>query len=149
MDDCGTVDGMRIFRTKRSTRRKPVPVPLCPPEIPRELTCDRGCRSGKPATNRLSYGTALYMEFTHAAYADSRPDSLVSLSCSSQKASVKKRVSDLDKESPRWHFDRLVPLLQTHSITRNVTEINRFLATVRVCRDAATLPPRRSTFCFH
>jgi hypothetical protein len=63
---------------------------------------------------------------------------------------VEERVSDLDKESARWQLDRLVLLLQTHSITRNVTEINRFPATVHVCRDAAaTIPPRRSAFCFH
>lgn len=66
-----------------------------------------------------------------------------------RKQVEEERVSDLDKESSRWHFDRLVLLLQTHSITRNVTEINHFLARVRVCRDAATIPPRRSAFCFH
>jgi hypothetical protein len=39
----------------RSTRRKPAPVPLCPPQMPHDLTWTR---TGKPATNRLSYGTA-------------------------------------------------------------------------------------------
>jgi hypothetical protein len=47
------------FKVKRSTRRKPVPVPLYPPQIPHEVTWDTGCRGGKSATNRLSYGTAL------------------------------------------------------------------------------------------
>jgi type IV secretory pathway VirB6-like protein len=32
-DECGTVGGMRIGRGNRSTRRKPAPVPLCPPLI--------------------------------------------------------------------------------------------------------------------
>jgi hypothetical protein len=36
--------------------KKPVPVPLCPPQIPRGPT--RGLRGGRPATNRLSHGTA-------------------------------------------------------------------------------------------
>lgn len=30
-DDCGAVAGMKIGKGRRSTRRKPAPVPLCPP----------------------------------------------------------------------------------------------------------------------
>jgi hypothetical protein len=37
-DACGAVDGMRIGRGNRSTRRKPAPVPLCPPQILHDLT---------------------------------------------------------------------------------------------------------------
>jgi hypothetical protein len=37
-NECGTVDGMRLGRENRSTRRKPAPVPLCPLEIPNDLT---------------------------------------------------------------------------------------------------------------
>jgi hypothetical protein len=40
-DECGAVGGMRIGRGNRSARRKPSPVPLCPPQIPRELTWAR------------------------------------------------------------------------------------------------------------
>jgi hypothetical protein len=40
-DECGAVGGMRIGRKNRSTRRKPAPVPLCPPQIPHDLTWDR------------------------------------------------------------------------------------------------------------
>jgi hypothetical protein len=43
-------------RGNRTTRRKPAPVPLCPPQIPHDL----GRRGGKPATNFLSYDTACY-----------------------------------------------------------------------------------------
>jgi hypothetical protein len=32
---------MRIGRRNRSTRRKPAPVPLCPPQISHDLTWDR------------------------------------------------------------------------------------------------------------
>jgi hypothetical protein len=36
--DCGAVGGMKIVRGNRSTRWKPAPAPLCPPQIPlREL----------------------------------------------------------------------------------------------------------------
>jgi hypothetical protein len=60
-DDCGAIGGMKLGRGNQSTRRKPAPAPLCPPQIPhdqtRAQTPDR-C-SGKPATNRLSYGAAL------------------------------------------------------------------------------------------
>jgi hypothetical protein len=56
--DDGETGGM-IVRGNRSTRRKPAPVPLCPPQNP---TCcpdaNPGRRGGKPATNGLSYGTA-------------------------------------------------------------------------------------------
>jgi hypothetical protein len=51
----GAVGGMRIGRGNRST----TPVPLCPPQIPLDLGSNPGRRGGKPATNRLSYGTAL------------------------------------------------------------------------------------------
>jgi hypothetical protein len=36
-DDCGKVSGM-IGKENRSTRRKPTPVSLCPPQIPHDLT---------------------------------------------------------------------------------------------------------------
>jgi hypothetical protein len=36
-DECGAVGGMRIGRGNESTRRKPAPVPLCPPQIPHDL----------------------------------------------------------------------------------------------------------------
>jgi hypothetical protein len=37
-DDCGAVGDMRIGRENRSIWRKPVPVSLCPPQIPHDLT---------------------------------------------------------------------------------------------------------------
>jgi hypothetical protein len=40
-DECGAVDGIRIGRGSRNTWRKPVPVPLCPPQIPHDLTWAR------------------------------------------------------------------------------------------------------------
>jgi hypothetical protein len=40
-DECGVVCGIRIGRGNRSTRNKPAPVPLCPPQIPYDLTWDR------------------------------------------------------------------------------------------------------------
>jgi hypothetical protein len=57
--DDGEIGGMIIGRGNRGTRRKRAPVPLvnhkhhmlCPDANP-------GRRGGKPATNRLSYGTA-------------------------------------------------------------------------------------------
>jgi hypothetical protein len=36
--DCGAIGGLKIGRDNRNTRRKPAPVPLCPPEIPNDLT---------------------------------------------------------------------------------------------------------------
>jgi hypothetical protein len=54
------VGGMMIGRGNRSTRRKPDPVPLCLSQTPHTLPGrEPGPPLGKPATNRLSYGTAL------------------------------------------------------------------------------------------
>jgi hypothetical protein len=57
-DDCGEADGMYIGRGNRSSRRKPAPAPLL--SITKSHISDPGLnpgrRSGKPATNRLSYG---------------------------------------------------------------------------------------------
>jgi hypothetical protein len=53
--DDGEIGGMMIGRGNRITRRKPAPVPLCSPQTPE---ANPGHRGGKPATNRLSYGTA-------------------------------------------------------------------------------------------
>jgi hypothetical protein len=40
-NECGAVDGMRIGRGNRSTRRTLAPVPLCPPQIPHDLAWAR------------------------------------------------------------------------------------------------------------
>jgi hypothetical protein len=53
IDGSGAFDGMRIGRRNQSTVRKPAPVPFCSPQILHCLTF----RGGKPAINRLSYGT--------------------------------------------------------------------------------------------
>jgi hypothetical protein len=53
--DDGEIGGMMNGRGNWSTGRKPASVPLCPPQTPH---ANPGRRGGKPATNRLSYGTA-------------------------------------------------------------------------------------------
>jgi hypothetical protein len=65
-DESGVVVEMRIGRGNRNTRRKPAPVPLCPPQIPHDLTpgSNPGRRGGRPATNGLSYGTAYLSPYT-------------------------------------------------------------------------------------
>jgi hypothetical protein len=59
-DECGAVGGMRIGRGNRGTQRKPAKVSLFPPH-PKwpDLGSNPVHRVGKPATNRLNYGTAL------------------------------------------------------------------------------------------
>jgi hypothetical protein len=34
--DCGVIGGIKIGRGNQSTRKKPAPVPLCPPQIPHD-----------------------------------------------------------------------------------------------------------------
>jgi hypothetical protein len=45
-DDCGAIGGMKIGRRNRSTRRKPAPAPLSPPQIPHDQTT--GSNPGPP-----------------------------------------------------------------------------------------------------
>jgi hypothetical protein len=51
--DDGEYGGMKIGRRNRSTREKPVPVPLCPPQIPLDQTRDR-TRAAAMGSQRLS-----------------------------------------------------------------------------------------------
>jgi hypothetical protein len=61
----GAISGIKCGRGNRSTRRKPTPAPLCPPQNPtlqtRSRTPDRS--GGKPATNRQSYGATFLVPF--------------------------------------------------------------------------------------
>jgi hypothetical protein len=52
-EDYGAVGGMRIGKGNRSTRRKPAPVPLCPPQIPHDLTWGR-IRGAAVGSQRLT-----------------------------------------------------------------------------------------------
>jgi hypothetical protein len=52
-DDYGAVGGMKIGRGDRSTRRKPAPAPLCPPQIPHGMTWDR-TRAASVVSQRLT-----------------------------------------------------------------------------------------------
>jgi hypothetical protein len=56
-DECGAVGGMRIGRGSRSTRRKPVPVALCPPQIPHYLT---RARTRSPRWEASDFGQTWY-----------------------------------------------------------------------------------------
>jgi hypothetical protein len=71
-DDCGEIGGMNIGRGKRSTRRKPTPTATLPTTNPTwsDPGLNPGRRGVKPATNRLSYGTASRSPyFTHQVIA--------------------------------------------------------------------------------
>jgi hypothetical protein len=58
-DECGAMGGM-LVRGNLSTRRRPATVPLCPPQIPHGRGSNSDRCGGKPASNRLSYGTAKF-----------------------------------------------------------------------------------------
>jgi hypothetical protein len=51
--DCGAIGGMKIGRGNRSTGRKHAPVPLCPPQIPHDLTQAR-TRAAAVGSQRLT-----------------------------------------------------------------------------------------------
>jgi hypothetical protein len=55
-DVCGATSGMRIGRGHRSTWRKTAPVPLCPPQIPHDLTRAR-TRAAAVKSRRLTAST--------------------------------------------------------------------------------------------
>jgi hypothetical protein len=50
--DDGEFGGMKIGRENRSTRRKPAPAPLCPPQIPLDQTQAR-TRAAAVGSQRL------------------------------------------------------------------------------------------------
>jgi hypothetical protein len=52
-NDCGAVGGMKIGRGNRSTRRKPTPAPLYPPQIPHDQTRAR-TRAAAVGSQRLT-----------------------------------------------------------------------------------------------
>jgi hypothetical protein len=52
-DECGAVGGMRIGTGNRSTLIKLTPAPLCPPQIPHDLTWDR-TRAAAVGSQRLT-----------------------------------------------------------------------------------------------
>jgi hypothetical protein len=59
MDECGTIGGI-IGRGIRSTRRRPAPVPFVNHKSHTIWPCSNPGRRGRtPATNSLSYGTAV------------------------------------------------------------------------------------------
>jgi hypothetical protein len=79
--DNGETGGM-IGRGNRSTRRKPAPVPLCPPQTPhaaRTQTQAAMVGGGKPASNRLSYGTASHYYYYHQCRGEMRQTVTVKL----------------------------------------------------------------------
>jgi hypothetical protein len=51
--DCGAIGGMKIGRENLSTRRKPAPAPLCPPQIPLDQILDR-TRAAAVGSQRLT-----------------------------------------------------------------------------------------------
>jgi hypothetical protein len=71
----GAIGGMKFGRGNRSTRRKPTPAPLCPPQIPHDETRARtpGRRGGKPASLFLTYSLCV-LDRT-LCYANSRDKS--------------------------------------------------------------------------
>jgi hypothetical protein len=95
---------MRIGRGNRSTRRKPAPMPLCPPQIPHDLGSNPGRRGGKPATNRLSYGTAVINMWHHMQQKSTnrRPRTIMRVVLSWQVASICSRSRPTDDLEPLW-----------------------------------------------
>jgi hypothetical protein len=58
--DDGEIGGMMIGKGNRSTRRKPAPVPLCPPQTPHAVrTRTRDAAAGSQRLTRLCYSTTL------------------------------------------------------------------------------------------
>jgi hypothetical protein len=68
IDEYGAVDGMRIGRGNRSTRRKPAPVSTTNPTSP-DLGSNTGRRSGEQVPNHLIHGMApIGAEFLYLPY---------------------------------------------------------------------------------
>jgi hypothetical protein len=75
------------WQGNRSTRRKPAPVLLCSPQMPHDLGSNPDHRGGKPATNRLSYGTVdcSFHRLFHVIVSVWRNDTLINWECFSKR----------------------------------------------------------------
>jgi hypothetical protein len=51
--DCGAIGGTKIGRGNRNSRRKPASLPLCPPQVPHNLTWAR-TRAAAIGSRRLT-----------------------------------------------------------------------------------------------
>jgi hypothetical protein len=67
--ECGAVGGMIIGRGNLSARKKPSPVPLCPPQIPYDLTWDR-TRAAAVGNRRLTAWAMARTEFDETTALD-------------------------------------------------------------------------------
>jgi hypothetical protein len=56
INEYGAVGGMGIGKENQSTWRKPAPVPLCPPQIPRDLESNFSHQGRKMETNHTRCG---------------------------------------------------------------------------------------------
>jgi hypothetical protein len=62
--DNGEIGGMMIGKGNQSTRRKPAPVPLYPPQTPHAArTRTQASGVGSQPLNNLSYGTAKWEKY--------------------------------------------------------------------------------------
>jgi hypothetical protein len=66
-DDCGAISGMKIGKGIRSTRRKPAPAPLCPPQIPHDQTRAR-TRADAVGSQRLTACAMVRPSFPFLCY---------------------------------------------------------------------------------
>jgi hypothetical protein len=73
--DCGAIGGMKIGRGNRSTRRKPASMPLCPPQIPRDLSRAR-TRAAAVGPHELWHG---HMRFLAALAISTNTESYTNL----------------------------------------------------------------------
>jgi hypothetical protein len=104
-DDYGAVGGIRIGRGNRSTRRKPALVPLCPSQIPHDLTWHR-TRAAAVESQRLT------------AWAMARPRYLVSLFVCLFVMKQGSYPLDLDIRSLRIYFFSFTDLLHCSLLFR-------------------------------
>jgi hypothetical protein len=73
-DDCGAVSVTNLWQGKPKYSVETCPLALCPPYIQHDLTLSNPGRSGgKPATNHLSYDTAVASGWSYAC-ANGRED---------------------------------------------------------------------------
>jgi hypothetical protein len=65
-NECEAVDGMH-GRGNRLSRRKPAPVPLCPPQIPHDLTLVRTLASEVERRRLTAWATARPLDWTYCS----------------------------------------------------------------------------------
>jgi hypothetical protein len=101
-DDYGAVGRMRIGGGNRNTRRKPAPVPLCPPQIPYDLTLDLTWAAAIGSQRLTAWTMARSNSFDFSKAACDIRCTIVSTSLNKTYCQITAQMNPFDKLQLKW-----------------------------------------------